>query len=123
MHKDKLKVGQRVKFRRSHDKTVELTGEIKKIHDGGDDCVDIETEADGTIVEVSGIETAHAADVIPIKAGKVGGPVREVVQTPAEEERDQKREDKAEEKREQVRSNEAREDAKTARDQRERKSA
>lgn len=60
--KDRLTVGQRVKFRRSHDKNVQMTGMITRIHPGADDCVDVETEADGKICEVSGTETAHAGD-------------------------------------------------------------
>jgi hypothetical protein len=65
--KDRLAVGQWVKFRRSHDKAVELAGKIVRIHPGDDDCVDVEVAADGRIVEVSGsIETAHAADVTVI---------------------------------------------------------
>jgi hypothetical protein len=60
--KSQLEMGQRVKFLRSHDRTVELTGRIVKIHDDSD-AVDIETEPDGRIAEVSTTETAHAADV------------------------------------------------------------
>jgi hypothetical protein len=62
--KDAFKVGLRVLFARSHDKVTKLFGRIVKIHDGPDDCVDIETEPDGKKVEVSSLETAHAADVV-----------------------------------------------------------
>jgi signal transduction histidine kinase len=65
--KDRLKVGQRVKFRRSHDKFVELTGTITDIPKGSADVVRIKTEADGKNVEVSGIEEAHAGDVTVLK--------------------------------------------------------
>lgn len=65
-YKERLAVGQTVRFRRSHDKTLELTGKIVKIHDGPDDCVDIETIPDGKIVEVKTTETAHAGDVTPV---------------------------------------------------------
>ena len=61
--KENFKVGDRVKFLRSHDKTVRLTGHIVRIHENDDDCVDIETEPDGKLVEVATVETAHAADV------------------------------------------------------------
>lgn len=63
--KSDLEVGQRVRFRRSHDRNVELTGSIVKIHET-DDCVDVETEPDGKIAEVSTIETAHISDLTPI---------------------------------------------------------
>jgi hypothetical protein len=69
-HKDKFKVGDRVKFRRSHDKTVQLEGTIERIHDNHDDCVDIKTIPDGKLVEVETIETAHAADVTPVESSK-----------------------------------------------------
>jgi hypothetical protein len=42
---------------------LRLEGDIVRIHDNDDDCVDIETIPDGKIVEVATIETAHAADV------------------------------------------------------------
>lgn len=61
--KDAFKIGDRVSFLRSHDKTVRLTGTIARIHDGEDDCVDVQTIPDGKLVEVSTLETAHAADV------------------------------------------------------------
>lgn len=65
--KDRLKVGQRVKFRRSHDKFTELTGTITAIPKGNDDVVHVKTEADGKICEVSGLETVHAADVTVLR--------------------------------------------------------
>lgn len=63
--KSQLELGQRVKFQRSHDRSVELTGKIVKIYEDSD-SVDIETEPDGKIAEVSTTETAHAADVTPV---------------------------------------------------------
>jgi hypothetical protein len=62
--KDAFSVGQRVWFARSHDKVTKLFGRILKIHSGSADCVDIATEPDGKAVEVAGIETAHAGDVV-----------------------------------------------------------
>lgn len=64
--KDRFKVGQRVRFRRSHDQATVLTGEIVKIHPGADDVLDVESEVDGKIVEVSRVETVHARDVTAI---------------------------------------------------------
>lgn len=61
--KSAFKVGDRVSFLRSHDKTVRLEGRIVRIHDTADDCVDIETIPDGKLVEVKTVETAHAGDV------------------------------------------------------------
>jgi hypothetical protein len=58
--------GQRVKFRRSHDKATVLTGTIVKMHDDCD-LVDIATEPDGKILEVETIETTHTADLIPLE--------------------------------------------------------
>lgn len=58
--------GQRVKFRRSHDKALELTGTIVKVHEDSD-LVDIATEPDGKVIEVETIETAHTADVTPLE--------------------------------------------------------
>lgn len=68
--KDRLSVGQKVRFLRSHDRTVQLVGKIVKVHEGADDCVDIKTIPDGKIAEVSTIETAHAGDVTPILESK-----------------------------------------------------
>lgn len=64
MFKEAFKVGQRVWFARSHDKVTKLFGRIVKVHAGNADCVDIETEVDGKVVEKSSLETAHAADVV-----------------------------------------------------------
>jgi len=64
MFKEAFAVGQRVRFARSHDKVTKLFGRIVKIHEGKDDCVDIKTEPDGKLVEVSSLETAHAGDVV-----------------------------------------------------------
>lgn len=63
--KSQLEVGQRVKFRRMHDKALELTGKITAIHEG-DDLVEIATEADGRVIEVETSEQAHANDVTPV---------------------------------------------------------
>ena len=48
-----LKVGDRVSFLRSHDKSVSLTGTVAKIHDKS---VDVE-------LDNGSVETAHADDV------------------------------------------------------------
>jgi hypothetical protein len=66
MKRDQIELGQRVRFRRSHDKTVELTGAIAKI-DEDSDIVTILTYPDGRLVEVEGLETAHMADVDLLK--------------------------------------------------------
>ena len=63
----KLTVGQRVKFRRSHDKSTELTGRITAISEDNPNDVTIETEPDGKAIEVSGSESAHAADCTAIE--------------------------------------------------------
>ncbi len=63
--KSQLEVGQRVRFSRSHDGAVELVGRIVKIHEDSE-SVDIETEPDGRIAEVSTTETAHAANITPV---------------------------------------------------------
>jgi hypothetical protein len=60
----KLREGQRVKFFRTHDKTLELTGTITQVNE--DSTVNIETQPDGKAIEVGGIETAHADDVTPL---------------------------------------------------------
>lgn len=57
-----MEVGQRVRFLRSHDKTVSLTGRIVKLHDDGR-SVDIEVEPDGKIAEIATTETAHLDEV------------------------------------------------------------
>ena len=67
-----FEVGQRVKFRRSHDKALELTGTIVRVHENYPDLLDIATEPDGKILEVETIETAHIADVSPILEEPVG---------------------------------------------------
>jgi hypothetical protein len=63
-----FRTGQRVKFRRSNDKATELTGTIVKFHEDSG-AVDIETEADGRLVETSTIETAHLDDVTALEDG------------------------------------------------------
>jgi hypothetical protein len=63
--KNNLKVGQRVKFYRTHDKATELVGSITRVHPGDDDLVDVKTEpGKGSI---SRTETAHAADVTVVQ--------------------------------------------------------
>jgi preprotein translocase subunit YajC len=59
-----LNVGQRVRFKRSHDKAVELVGTIVKVNE--DSTVEILTEVDGKVIEVETTETAHIADVAPV---------------------------------------------------------
>jgi ribosome maturation factor RimP len=66
-----LKVGQRVKFTRTHDKNVELTGTIVSV-DGN--SIIVQTEADGKVVEVSGVETAHADSVTVLSEPKAEDP-------------------------------------------------
>ena len=63
-YKEKFKVGDRVKFRRSHDKTLQLEGTVERIHDNADDCVDVKTIPDGRLVEVETLETVHAGDCV-----------------------------------------------------------
>jgi hypothetical protein len=53
--------GERVKFRRTHDKATQLVGTITKIN--ADGTAEIETEVDGRLVEVSGIEVADIKDL------------------------------------------------------------
>jgi hypothetical protein len=56
--------GDRVKFRPSHNKALELVGKVVKVHEEDGDLVDIECEVDGKIVEVEGhLQTAHVSDV------------------------------------------------------------
>jgi hypothetical protein len=64
--KSDLRMDQRVRFRRSHDKTVELTGKIVRIHEDAD-CVDVQVEPDGKLAEIEITETAHAGDVTPLE--------------------------------------------------------
>jgi len=68
-----LKVGQRVAFQRASDKAVTLTGKIVKLSDGGLSA-DIQTEADGRIVEVSGVECASTGDVQVLAQESKGAP-------------------------------------------------
>jgi hypothetical protein len=80
--KDRFKVGQRVRFRRSHDKATQLTGTIASIPKGNDDVVAIKTDVDGKLVEVSTLETAHAADV-ELLDPKAAAPADDSTATPA----------------------------------------
>lgn len=64
MFKDSFEVGQRVLFARAHDTATKLFGRIFKKHDGPADLVDVVTEVDGKKVEVSTLETAHAASLV-----------------------------------------------------------
>jgi hypothetical protein len=77
-----FQLGERVRFFRSHDKTLELTGTIVKIHEDAD-LVDIEIEADGRMIEVSRVETVHLADIIGVGAGDQS--VASTEETPAPE--------------------------------------
>lgn len=67
MAKKDLKVGQRVKFTRTHNTALTLTGKIVSIQDGE---VLIETEADGRVIEVSGVESAHADSIAVLSEPK-----------------------------------------------------
>ncbi len=64
---DLLKVGQRVAFQRASDKAVTLIGKIVKLSDDGLSA-DIQTEADGKVVEVSNIECASTGDITVLEA-------------------------------------------------------
>jgi hypothetical protein len=61
-----FRTGQRVKFRRSHDKATELTGKIIELDSETGNAL-LETEVDGRNVEVSRIESAHLKDIRPIE--------------------------------------------------------
>lgn len=65
-NKTDLSPGQRVRFRRSHDKAVELTGKIVKVHED-EDVVDVQVEPDGKLAEVETTETAHVDDITPLE--------------------------------------------------------
>jgi len=66
---DQFQEGDRVKFAPSHNKALELTGKIVKIHEGAD-LLDIEADVDGKIIEVEGhVQTVSAADVKPASEG------------------------------------------------------
>ena len=57
--------GDRVKFRPSHNKALELTGKVVKVHESGE-LVDVEAEVDGKIVEAEGhVQTVPVDDVKP----------------------------------------------------------
>jgi hypothetical protein len=68
--KKSLKVGQRVKFYRTHDKFSAFTGTISAIADGDDDMVTVKTEAGNG--SVSREEQAHAGDVTVLSEAPVG---------------------------------------------------
>jgi len=57
--KDRLALGDRVKFLRMNNKSVELRGKIVAFHSAGVPCVDV--EVDGTDGRA---ETAHVNDVV-----------------------------------------------------------
>jgi hypothetical protein len=78
-----FQLGERVCFFRSHDKTLELTGTIVKIHEDAD-LVDIEIDADGRVIEVSRTETVHLADIIGA-AGAADQSTASSEETPAPE--------------------------------------
>lgn len=63
--KERLSLGDRVKFLRMNNKSVELTGKIVAIHDGNVPCVDV--EVDGTDGRP---ETAHVDDVTVLEETK-----------------------------------------------------
>lgn len=63
--KDRLSIGDRVKFLRMNNKAVELTGTIVAIHAGSVPCVDV--EVDGTDGRA---ETAHVDDVTVLEETK-----------------------------------------------------
>jgi hypothetical protein len=49
----RFEVGQKVKFRPSHDKSLELTGTVSKIDENDPDFLTITAEADGKAIEVA----------------------------------------------------------------------
>jgi len=59
-----MQVGTRIKFRRSHQKDVVLTGQVVTVRN--DDLFDVETEPDGKVAEVSTLETVHRSDVLEL---------------------------------------------------------
>lgn len=63
--KERLSLGDRVKFLRMNNKSVELTGTIVVIHSGSVPCVDV--EVDGTDGRA---ETAHIDDVTVLEESK-----------------------------------------------------
>jgi hypothetical protein len=69
--KNNFKVGQRVKFYRTHDKSTQLTGAIVRVWPGEEDLVDVKTEAGNG--SISRVETAHAADVTPALTESAAG--------------------------------------------------
>lgn len=64
--KKELAVGQRVRFRRSHDPSTVLTGHISAISEDDPNDVTVETEEDGHAVELSRQESTHASHCTPI---------------------------------------------------------
>ena len=56
-----IKEGDHVKFRRSSDKAVELTGTVEKLHDD-EKSVDIRVDGEGEHVETASLE-----DVSPLE--------------------------------------------------------
>jgi hypothetical protein len=75
-----LKKGQRVVFRPTHAKELQLKGKVVRVHEDGK-MVDVVSEAANG--SVSRVYTAHADDVVPFKDA-VEVPERD--ETPAEEE-------------------------------------
>lgn len=57
----KLKEGQKVKFRPTHNKALELRGTVKKVSDEHD-VVTVTADPDGKAVEVARDFDAHASD-------------------------------------------------------------
>jgi hypothetical protein len=77
--KERLSVGQHVRFLRMSNKAVELTGVIEKIQDDPSPCVDIRVDGkDG------GLETAHVNDVtVTDEKASIGGEAKPVHAKPA----------------------------------------
>lgn len=65
MAKKDLKVGDHVKFLRTHNKAVELTGTVAKLHKDGR-SVDVQLDDH----EEGWVETAHVDDVTVLESAK-----------------------------------------------------
>jgi hypothetical protein len=65
-----FRTGQRVKFRRSHDKSTELIGKIIEIDAETGNAL-IETEVDGQNIQISRVESAHLRDVTALAEAPV----------------------------------------------------
>lgn len=74
-----LQVGQRGRYRRTHDKATELTGEILKIYPAGAGTgsaglLDVRADVDGKKVQRESIDTISAADFVPDAIEPGAGP-------------------------------------------------